>query len=176
MFFSLIEIKLTSLFLIPFVYINSLPTVVENSRMIFYADDAVLIYFATTPLELKKILQRDFSFISDWYTYNRLTLHVKKTKIMFVGSKTMLLKFEDFDFSLGGGGLEIDCVSSFKYLGVILDQKWNWKLHISSLSRKLGHRLSLLDRRTRLAYFNDLVLRTWIIVDYADTIWGHQLA
>ena len=74
--------------------------------MIFYADDAVLIYFATTPLELNKILQRDFSFISDWYTYNRLTLHVKKTKIMFVGSKTMLLKFEDFDFSLerGGGG------------------------------------------------------------------------
>ena len=75
--------------------------------MIFYADDAVLIYFATTPLELKKILQRDFSFISDWYTYNRLTLHVKKTKIMFVGSKTMLLKFEDFDFSLGGGGRKL---------------------------------------------------------------------
>ena len=24
-----------------------------------------------------------------------------------------------------------------------LDQKWNWKLHISSLSRKLGHRLAV---------------------------------
>ena len=31
--------------------------------MILYADDAVLIYSATTPLELNKILQRDFSLI-----------------------------------------------------------------------------------------------------------------
>ena len=43
----------------------------------------------------------------------------------------MLLKFEDFDFSLEGG--QIDRVSSFKYLGVILDQKWNWKIHISNV-------------------------------------------
>ena len=35
----------------------------------------------------------------------------------------MLSKFEDFDFSLEVGG--IDGISSFKYLGTILDQKWN---------------------------------------------------
>ena len=67
---------------------------------------------------------------------------------MFVGSTTMS-KFEDFDFSLVGGGWGgggADCVSSFKYLGVILDQKWNWKLHIISLSTKLGYRLSLFNR------------------------------
>ena len=46
--------------------------------MILYKDDAVLIYAATTPLELNKILQRDFSLIQDWYSYIRLTLNVKK--------------------------------------------------------------------------------------------------
>ena len=39
----------------------SLPTAVEKSRTILYADDAVLIYSATTPLELNKILERDFN-------------------------------------------------------------------------------------------------------------------
>ena len=79
--------------------------------MILYADDAVLIYSATTPLKLNKILQRDFSLISDWYTYNRLTLYnVKETKIMSVGSKRTLSKFKDFDFALEGG--KTDCVSS----------------------------------------------------------------
>ena len=68
--------------------INSLPKAVEKSRMILYADDAVLIYSATTPLELNKILQRDVNLISDWYTYNRLTLNVKKTKIMFFATTT----------------------------------------------------------------------------------------
>ena len=109
------------------IYINSLPTAVEKSRMILYADDAVLIYSATTPLKLNKILQRDFSLISDWYTYNRLTLNVKKTKTMFVGSKTTLSKFEDFDFALEGRKTDCHGVSSFKYLGVIMGQTRNWK-------------------------------------------------
>ena len=67
-------------------------------------------------------------------------------------------------------------VSFFKYLSVILVHKWNWKLHISSRSRKLGHRLSvfncilhMLDKRTRLANFSGLMLPH---LDYADTIWG----
>ena len=70
------------------------------------------------------------------------------------------------------------CVSSFKYLSVILVHKWNWKTHISSRSRKLGHRLSvsnlilhMLVERTRLAYFSGLMLPH---LDYADTIWGGQ--
>ena len=51
-------------------------------------------------------------------------------------------------------------------------------MHISSLLRKLGHRLSvlnhilhMLDKRTRLGYFNGLVLPH---LDYADTVWGDQ--
>ena len=136
------------------------------------ADDAVLGYSASTPLELNKILQRDFSLISDWYTDNRLTLNVKKTKIMFAGSKTMLSKFEDFYFFREGE--QIDFVSSFIYLGVILDQKWNWNIHVTRLLRKLGHWFSvlnrilhILDKRTRLAYFNGLVFPH---LDYADTV------
>ena len=85
------------------------------------ADDAGLVYSASIPLELNKILQRDFRLILDWYADKRLTLNIKKTKVMLVGSKTMLSKFEDFDFSLEGG--QINFASSFKSAGVILDQK-----------------------------------------------------
>jgi len=45
-----------------------------------YADDAVLIVAASTPQELNDALRHDFTLISDWYTNNKLTLHVKKTK------------------------------------------------------------------------------------------------
>ena len=47
------------------ICINSLPKAVEESHMILYVDDAVLIYSATPPLQLNRILQRDFSIISD---------------------------------------------------------------------------------------------------------------
>ncbi len=45
---------------------------------VLYADDAVLIFAASTPYELQKILERDFSLICNWYSDNRLTLNIKK--------------------------------------------------------------------------------------------------
>ena len=135
-----------------------------------YADDAVLFFTASEPLELQDALGRDYSLISKWYTDNRLTSNVKKTKLMLAGSKTMP-KFENFEFLPDGG--QINRIKSFKYLGVTVAEKWSWKCQIKTLLRKLGHRLSvfnwishILDRRIRMAYFNGLVLTH---CDYADT-------
>ena len=96
---------------------------------------------------------------------------------MLVGSKRMLSLFEDF--KLQSNGTQIDRVQSLKYLGVTTDAKWSWKPHISNLLKKLGHRLSMfnrifhmLDNRTRMAFYNGLVLPTYL--DYADTVWGDQ--
>ena len=158
------------------MYINSLPNAVET-RLILYADDAVLVFPAATPNELQTALEREFGLMSDWYLDNRLTLNVKKTKLMLAGSKTMLARFEDFQFQ-SEGGASIERVGSFKYLGVTADDKWSWKVHLRSFFRKLGHRLTVfnrirhvLDRKTRIAYFNGLVLPH---LDYADIIWGDQ--
>ena len=131
---------------------------------------------ASTREELQTTLEREFTEISNWYTDNRLTINVKKTKLMLAGSKRMLSLFEDFE--LQPNGTQIDRVQSFKYLGVTTDAKWSWKPHISNLLKKLGHRLSLfnrifhmLDNRTRIAFYNGLVLPH---LDYADTVWGDQ--
>ena len=127
-------------------------------------------------LELQVALEREFTKISNWYTDNRLTINVKKTKLMLAGSKRMLSLFEDFE--LQSNGTQIDRVQSFKYLGVTMDSKWSWKPHISNLLKKLGHCLSLfnrifhmLDNRTRIAFYNGLVLPH---LDYANTVWGDQ--
>ena len=135
-------------------------------------------FAASTPYELQKILERDFSLICNWYSDNRLTLNIKKTKFLLAGSKLMLSKFEDFKLQ-SRDGIEIDRTQSFKYLGVKLDEKWSWKPHIKDLFRKLGHRLSvfnrinhMLDHKSRVAYFNGLVLPH---LDYAVVVWGNQV-
>ncbi len=120
------------------IYINSLPNAVENTRVILYADNAVLIFAASTPHELQKILERDFSLICNWYSDNRLMLNIKKTKLLLAGSKLMLSKFEDFKLQ-SRDGIEIDWTQSFKYLVVKLDEKWSWKPHIKDLCQKLGY-------------------------------------
>ena len=147
------------------VYINSLSTAVSESELILYADDAVLVVAASTSRELMDTLRHDFNEISNWYISNKLTVNVKNTKLMLSESKTMLSSFSDFTpFSAGED--QVNRVSFFNYLGVVLDEKWKWKMHVNSLLQKLGHRLSVFT-----AYFNGLVLPH---LNYADVVWGDQ--
>ena len=88
----------------------------------------------------------------------------------------MLSSFSDFTFSAGED--QVNRVSSLNYLGVVLDEKWKWKMHVNSLLQKLGHRLSvfnriyhMLDEKSLTVYFNGLVLS---YLDYADVVWGDQ--
>ena len=91
----------------------------------------------------------------------------------------MLTKFEDFKLQ-SRHGIEIDRTQSSKYPGMKLDEKWSWKPHIKDLFRKLGHRPPvfsrinhMLDHKSRVAYFNGLVLPHLV---YADVVWGDQVS
>ena len=158
------------------VYINSLSTAITKSELILYGDDPVLVVAASTSRELMNALRHDFNEISKWYISNKLTVKVKKTKLMLSGSKTILSSFSDLTFFAGED--QVNRVSSFNYLGAVLDEKWKWKMHVNSLLQKLGHRLSvfnriyhMLDEKSLTAYFNGLVLPH---LDYADVVWGDQ--
>ena len=159
------------------IYINSLPNATSDAKVILYADDAVLLCTGSTQHELKESLGLGFSQICNWYHDNKLTLNVKKTKLMVIGSKNSLVSFEDFRFE-PDDNVAIDRVTSFKYLGVTTDEKWNWKAHVRNLIKKLGHRICvfnrichMLDMKSRIAYYNGLVLPH---LDYGDILWGDQ--
>ena len=103
------------------VCINSLSIAVTRSKEILYADVAVLVVAASIPHELTDLLRHHLNLISNWYTDNKLTVNVKKTKLMLLISKTMVSLFNDFTFSTDNE--QVNRVSSFKYLGVVLDEK-----------------------------------------------------
>ena len=116
------------------IYINSLLNAISDAKVTLYADDAVLLCTGSTQHELKESLGLGFSQIGNWYHDNKLTLNVKKTKLMVIGSKPSLVSFEDFRFE-PDDNVAIDRVTSFKYLGVTTDDKWNWKAHVRNLIR-----------------------------------------
>lgn len=96
---------------------------------------------------------------------------------MLTGSKNVPTFFQDFQFK-SDDDVIINRVKSFKYLGMTIDEKWNWRPHIRNLIKKVGHRICafnrichMLDGKTHLAYYNGLVLPH---LDYADIIWGDQ--
>ena len=146
------------------MYINSLSSAITKSELILYADDGVLVVAASTFRELTDALRHDFNQITNWYISNKLTVNVKKTKLMLSGSKQC---YHHLVTTFSAGEDQVNRVSSLNYLGIALDEKWKWKMHCNSPLQKLGHRLSvfnpiyhLLDKKSLTAYLITLSYHT----------------
>ena len=158
------------------VYINNLPDVIKNSQVTLYADDTVLYSFSKDPRLLEQKLNEDLLRVAHWLCENKLTLNLEKTKSMLIGSDRKLADISLFSLSIFD--TDINTVSSFKYLGIMLSTHFKWANHIEYISSKINKNLGLLRRikhllpkQARLLFYNSLVLP---IFDYADVVWGDK--
>ena len=68
------------------IYINDLPSCNLFSKPKMYADDTTLTSSAEDPCVLEHRLNCDMNLIQSWLPANKLTLNVKKTKYILIGS------------------------------------------------------------------------------------------
>ena len=114
---------------------------VESSTIFHFADDTNLLYSSKTIKKLKQNLNKDLMLLYDWLCANRLSLNTRKTEfIVFRPPRynqgvriTLKLKHTKLFES-----------PKIKYLGLILDNKLNWKAHIAELSKRLSCVVGLL--------------------------------
>ena len=95
---------------------------------------------------------------------------------MIIGSKRKLVGISSLLLSIFD--TDINSVTSFKYLGVMLSSTFTWSDHVEYISSKVNKNLGLLRRikyylpyDARLLFYNSLVLP---IFDYADLVWGDK--
>ena len=124
------------------IYINDLCDVVELCGTSMYADDTAVFYFGNDVEEVQLSLQHDLQSISYWMYQNRLSLNVKKTKMMIVGSCQKLRNIDVFNVSLNGE--RVERVEKFKYLGLILDRHLCFDLHVDYIVDKTTAKLGVL--------------------------------
>ena len=72
------------------IYINDLPSCYLFSRPRMYADDTTPTTSAEDPCVLEHKMNYDMNLVQSWLSSNKLTLHVKKTKYMLIGSQFKL--------------------------------------------------------------------------------------
>ena len=118
------------------VYINDLPLAIRNCEVTLYADDKVLYYFAKEPHLLEEALNDDLLKVAQWLHGNKLTLDLAKTKSMIIGSNRKLAGISSFSLSIFD--TDINSVTSFKYLGVILSSTFTWSYHVEYISSKVN--------------------------------------
>ena len=154
------------------VYVNDTQEALDECGLKMYADDTVLYQSGINSWEAANKLQLSLNLFNSWCSVNQLTINIKKTKLMAFGSRGKVKKAKNVTIKLGG--LKLQHVPSFKYLGLTLDGTLNFSHHIACVNRTVLHKLMLLSKMKR--YLRDdtaiTIYKSMILpyLDYADVI------
>ena len=109
------------------IYINKIVSSLCDCQIHLYADDTILYCTADSATLAIEKLQRSFNTIQHSFNSLKLTLNDKKTKLM-IFSNTPNIDLSNLCITTTNGS-SIEQVSEYKYLGIWLDDKLNFKHH-----------------------------------------------
>ena len=154
------------------VYINDLPNVCQTVHFQMYADDAVIFTPAKSTQEASSSLTSALENIQHWLLESGLLLNKKKTVAMMFTKKP--IKLERSNVFLGG--MELDIVEEFKYLGVTLDPTLSFKKHIKLTANRIKFNLQNFKqiRSSMTITSAKMFLHSMIFshIDYCITTWS----
>lgn len=153
------------------IFINDLKFALNHCKFLLFADDCKLFKRIDSAID-QLALQADIDNFFNWCRLNSLSVNIEKCKHM-----QFTRKIDPLQFSYSLDGIELVSVSSIKDLGVIIDKKLSFNLHIDSIIGRANKLLGFVNRNTKM--FRNI--RTLIIlylsfirpiVEYCSVIWA----
>ena len=114
------------------LYINDLRFCLKYVEASHFADDTCLVYASNKNKSLETNLNYDLKHLIEWLNANRLSLNVKKTKLLIFHSKYDKSNLKDIFIKIQGQPLKSS--QYIKYLGVYIDDTLSWNKHINELN------------------------------------------
>lgn len=119
------------------LFVNDIVLVSNSSRITMYADDIALLISDKRSHEIENKCNETVSDIYDWCFSNSLFTNVPKTNY---------IRFHPYQYNPSSGicisihlnNCCITHVTSFKFLGIFMDQHLNWKTHCQYVIAKLN--------------------------------------
>ena len=115
------------------IYLNDVVhRISSSSKMNLFADDIALYRIIRSSNDYS-ILQADINAVNDCLTGKFLTLNPCKCSHLFISRKRT---YSIFPPSLTLNGYKLACVTSYKYLGVLITSDLMWSTHITKVCNK----------------------------------------
>lgn len=154
------------------IYINDLCNVSVLLESILFADDTNLFTSDVNLNHLCYIVNQELAKLNIWFAINKLSLNISKTYYMIFCNR----KIHNATDIIINDTL-IKKVHHIKFLGVIIDDEFNWKKHIDSVKVKLSQCIGVLYRarkainsRSMLLLYNSLFFP---YLNYCLEVWGN---
>jgi exonuclease III len=158
------------------IYINEIAsTLTPFCQVHLYADDTVLHCSASNIDSAINSLQLSFHILEKQLSDLKLVLNCAKTKwILF--TKARSTDFNSLKLC-STNGTTLERVTSYKYLGIWVDEKLDFKSHVKQLTKKLRIKLFFLYRNRCCFTFparKRIIESVFIsVLDYGDVIYGN---
>ncbi len=156
------------------IYINDIASSWSNCNFHLYADDIVLYTCADSIHAATHNLQQSFSLLQKHLHNLKLVLNCEKTKQMLFTNASHI-DYEAFEICAANNSI-IKRAQYYKYLGIWMDKKFSFRVHIDMLLKKLRPKLGFLYRNKSC-----FPLFTWkrileavflSVLDFGDIVYG----
>ena len=155
------------------VYVNDLPECLDTCKTNLYADDTALTIVAQNRESLETNMNQTLNEVFNWFKVNRLSLNCAKSKIVCFGTVQQLVKCASLNVQCDG--VKLEQVSSYKYLGVMIDSKLSFAENTEYIYTKVVKRTSVLGKsryflsqELSLYLYKQLILP---LIDYGDVFY-----
>ncbi|XP_055604868.1 uncharacterized protein LOC129753091 [Uranotaenia lowii] len=117
------------------VFINDLPQLNLHGKVRLFADDTIISYSHSNPLQIVEWIGNDLQVLQQYFDCNLLSLNLSKTSYMLFNSGRRSIPQLPL---IRIGNTIIERVRQFKYLGLLLDDTLCWSPYIEQLKRTLA--------------------------------------
>ena len=156
------------------ISINDLPSASNIFNVLMYADDTTLFCNYDNILN-DIVINSEIKKIYNWLCSNKLLLNVSKTKFMCFHAPQKVMTYPILKIN----NINIERVTDFNFLGLIISSNLKWNKHIDHIALKISkvngilYRLkSIFPRDALLTLYNALIMPHF---HYCLLVWGSNV-
>ena len=155
------------------LYVNDICNISKILKFVLFADDTNIFCSGHDAMQLSRDISNELDKLSVWFAVNKLILNVSKTNFMVFGNS----KHRNTTLQVSIKNSNIKRVYVTKFLGILIDDRLNWKEHISLICSKLSKCIAiiykakqLLDKESLVMLYDSLFVP---YLTYCSEIWGN---
>ena len=142
--------------------------------MLMYADDTTLFCNINNDINDNKI-NCQLNTISEWLLSNKLSLNIKKTKYMVFHTNQRRVLYPKLYLDM----IEIERVTQFNFLCIVLSSNLKWNKHTNHISKKISRAIGVMYR-LKQSYPHAVLLTLYQAIIYPHSIyellvWGSKI-
>ena len=160
------------------IYTYDIKFLCPNDKVIMYADDTTLVISGRNYTEAVQKSNAILERFVHYFYLNKLSINPEKSKFIRFQPKKKTKK-ESNNAAVTMNNMQIEEVTSIKFLGVVLNKQLTWTNHKQYVQSKVSKSLGILYNSRKVMTERETVLmyKTFIQSNllYAIEVWGHTV-